>query len=73
MTLGNNPLANTVIFSLNNGLVWAHLPNGMAPIPMGDSDTVIYMMRDFLAQCDLGGRLGNTDLDSEMGASDISD
>lgn len=50
-------LADSVIFSTENGLVWAHLPDSVAPVALGSVDAVTYMMRDFLAQCDLGVRL----------------
>lgn len=65
--MGSAPdsLADAVIFSANSGLAWAHLPNGLAPIALGDLDMVSYMMRDFLAQCELGRRLVNAEFHSE--------
>jgi hypothetical protein len=57
-----SPLADTVIFSTENGLVWAHLPNTNAPVALGDLGTVAYMMRDFLSQCALSERLGTPTL-----------
>lgn len=59
MHRGNGPFANCVLFSLEDGLVWAHLPTHTAPIALGNSETVTYMMRDFLAQCELAKRLGD--------------
>jgi hypothetical protein len=55
--MASRPLANVVVFSAENGVVRAHLPGGIAPIELGDVETVAYMMRDFLAHCELGKRL----------------
>lgn len=55
---GTGPF-DTVIFSLDNGVVWAHLPDGAEAIALGDFEGVTYMMRDFLAQCELGDRLAS--------------
>lgn len=48
---------DTIIFSLVNGTVWASWPSKSASVELGHSDAVTYMMRDFLAQCDLGERM----------------
>jgi len=53
-----SPLADAVIFSVENGSVWAYLPGESGPVALGETGTVTYMMRDFLAQCELGDRLG---------------
>ncbi|QPI75378.1 hypothetical protein [Sphingobium sp. Cam5-1] len=59
MHRSTGPFADAVLFSLKDGLIWAHLPTHPAPIVLGNSETVIYMMRDFLAQCELAERLGD--------------
>ena len=46
-----------VVFSLADGIVWASCASQSAPVRLGNYDTVTYMMRDFLAQCDLGERM----------------
>ena len=46
-----------VVFSFVDDAVWASWPGDDASVHLGDYDTVIYMMRDFLAQCDLGERM----------------
>lgn len=51
-------MADAVIFSVENGFVFAYLPGKSAPVALGETGTVTYMMRDFLAQCDLVERLG---------------
>jgi len=43
-----------VVFSFVDGDVWASWPGERASVHLGDYATVTYMMRDFLAQCDLG-------------------
>ena len=42
-----------VVFSLSDGVVWASWPGKSGSVQLGHYDTVAYMMRDFLAQCDL--------------------
>ena len=46
-----------VVFSLSDGAVWASWPGNNAPVHLGHYDSVVYMMRDFLAQCDLAERM----------------
>ena len=46
-----------IIFSLSDGMVWASWPGEIGKVKLGPSDDVTYMMRDFLAQCELGERL----------------
>ncbi len=48
---------DTIIFSLVDGTVWVSWPGNNASVELGQSYAVTYMMRDFLAQCDLGERL----------------
>ena len=47
----------TIIFSFLDGDVWASWPGARASVNLGSHDDVREMMRDFLAQCDLGERL----------------
>ena len=51
------PVLDAIIFSLMNGAVWATWPRKGNSVELGESDAVTFMMRDFLAQCDLGERL----------------
>ena len=58
MVLTDKPsVTNTVIFSLVDGTVWASWPGKSTSVELGHCDGVTFMMRDFLAQCDLGERL----------------
>ena len=45
---------HAIIFSMVDGTVWASWPGKNVLVNLGQSDAVTYMMRDFLAQCDLG-------------------
>jgi hypothetical protein len=54
--LGRDP---EVIFSLLDGFVWASWPRTRASVELGHCTAVTEMMRDFLAQCELGERLAN--------------
>lgn len=55
---GNDELAiGAIIFSFMGDAVWASWPGRSGSVELGPADDVIYMMRDFLAQCDLGERL----------------
>ena len=49
--------AMDVIFSLRDDAVWASWPSRDGSVRLGSYDTVIDMMRDFLAQCELGERM----------------
>ena len=55
--VSNGPVTGAIIFSLIDGFVWACWPGTSASVRLGDHEPVIAMMRDFLAQCDLGERL----------------
>jgi hypothetical protein len=57
MATSNEPVTSAIIFSLVDGFVWACWPGTSASVRLGDHEPVIEMMRDFLAQCDLGDRL----------------
>jgi len=46
-----------LVFSLADGFVWASWPGTVASIRLGDEASVTAVMRDFLAQCELGHRL----------------
>jgi hypothetical protein len=59
MSTTNAPAMGAIIFSLVDGFVWACWPGTSASVRLGDHEPVIAMMRDFLAQCDLGERLAN--------------
>jgi hypothetical protein len=48
-----------VILSLVDGFVWASWPGTIASVKLGDEASVTAVMRDFLAQCELGERLTN--------------
>ena len=53
-----------IVFSLRDGFVWVTWPETEAAIKLGRHEAVALMMRDFLAQDDLGQRLrdsGNAD------------
>jgi hypothetical protein len=47
-----------IIFSLDNGVVWASRP-GLTPIELGEYEVVKMMMQDFLDQSALGERLSS--------------
>src|SRR5262245_27474268 len=46
-----------IVFSLERGHVWASWPEGGAAVDLGEVGEVLFMMRDFIAQCELGDRL----------------
>ena len=46
-----------IIFSLEKGVAFARLPGAHIPIALGPENEVAEMMRDFLAQLELGKRL----------------
>jgi len=48
-----------VVFSLIDGFVWASWPGTLTTIRLGPCETVTPMMRDFLAQSEVGERLLN--------------
>jgi len=49
--------SDDVVFSFMDGFVWASWPGTVASIRLGDEASVTAVMRDFLAQCELGHRL----------------
>jgi hypothetical protein len=55
----NNPVIGEIIFSLSDDMVWVSWPRKGASVELGHCETVTFMMRDFLAQCDLAQRLAN--------------
>jgi hypothetical protein len=61
----SDPVRSSIIFSLENGTVWASWPGKGPAVELGNRNSVTYMMRDFLAQCDLGDHFerlaGNND------------
>jgi hypothetical protein len=48
-----------LIFSLSDGYVWVSWPGTVASVKLGAQDPVRAMMKDFLAQCEVGDRLTN--------------
>ncbi len=61
----NEPDEGAVIFSLLDDAVWVSWSGKSPSVKLGRSASVIYMMRDFLAQYEIGERLnrrksGNT-------------
>jgi hypothetical protein len=52
----NEPVIDAIIFSFVDGTVRASWPGGSS-VELGPIDAVTYMMRDFLAQCDLAESL----------------
>jgi hypothetical protein len=59
MSISNAPAIGAIIFSLVDGFVWVCWPGTSASVRLGNHELVVAMMRDFLAQCDLGERLAN--------------
>lgn len=57
-----------VVFSLRDGFVWASWPGAIASVRLGSQNSVTAVMRDFLAQCDLGDRLTNARADTKSSA-----
>ena len=53
----NAPAIDGIIFSLRDDVVWASWPGKHGYVELGPIDVVIYMMRDFLAQCEVAERL----------------
>ena len=50
MILETNALATATTFSSEDGIIWMHVPSGIAPIPLGDAEIVTGRIREFLAQ-----------------------
>ena len=48
-----------VIFSFNDGYVWASWPDTVAKVRIGSHDAVIAAMVDYMAQSELAERLAN--------------
>ena len=46
-----------IIFSLEDGIVWASWSGTHAKVELGRCDNVIEMMSDFLKQCEVAERL----------------
>lgn len=51
-----------LILSLVDGFVWVCWPGTNASVRLGNHEPVIAVMRDFLAQCELGERLTNGEI-----------
>jgi hypothetical protein len=50
-------LIGNIVFSMEDGIIWASWPGKGVTVELGHYEGVTHMMRDFLAQCDLGERL----------------
>jgi addiction module HigA family antidote len=48
---------DAIVLSLADGVVWASWPGKTDRVKLGDYAGVTYMMRNFLAQCELGERM----------------
>lgn len=59
MSTNNEPHTGIIIFSFVDGAVWASWPSQKGSVKLGAYDAVTYMMRDFLAQCELGERMAH--------------
>ena len=46
-----------LIFSLIDGYVWVSWPGTVTSVKLGAEEPVRLMMKDFLAQCEVGDRL----------------
>ena len=57
MSINIAPPTGAIVFSFVDGAVWASWPGQEASVKLGAYDAVTYMMRDFLAQCELAERL----------------
>ena len=56
---GYGHLSDDLIFSLIDDYVWVSWPGTVASVKLGAHDAVRAVMRDFLAQCELGDRMTN--------------
>ena len=54
-----------MILSLVDGFVWVCWPGTNASVRLGNHETVIAVMRDFLTQCEIAERLANARIDDE--------
>ena len=59
MSTNIKPIRDAIVFSFVDGAVWASWPSQGGAVKLGPYDAVTYMMRDFLAQCDLAQRLAS--------------
>ena len=50
----------TLVFSLDDGFVWASWPGTTASVRLGHHEAVTAVMHDFLSQCELAKRLEDT-------------
>lgn len=57
--MGEDPQStrNDIVFSLENGIVWASWPGIGQRVSLGPQEAVAYMMKDFLAQNEVAERL----------------
>ena len=60
LSRGASEESGGVIFSLEEGQVWASWHGGGPPMPLGSKERVSEMMRDFLAQVEVGKRLNRS-------------
>jgi hypothetical protein len=57
MAADNQLPMHTITFSMIDGNIWASWPGKNSSVELGRYDDITYMMRDFLAQCELGERM----------------
>jgi hypothetical protein len=51
------PFMDAIVFSMAEGVVWASWPGKTQRVELGPYDGVTYMMRTFLATCEIGERM----------------
>ena len=54
-----------MILSLVDGFVWVCWPGTNASVRLGNQESVVAVMRDFLAQCEVADRLANARIDDD--------
>ena len=57
MSEDTKPNPDAIVFSLADGVVWASWPEKTGWVELGRYNEVTDMMRNFLAQCELGERM----------------
>jgi|KBSMisStaDraftv2_1062788.scaffolds.fasta_scaffold2745647_1 hypothetical protein len=57
MSEDTKPNPDAIVFSLADGVVWASWPEKTGWVELGPYNDVTEMMRNFLAQCELGERM----------------
>jgi len=57
MSEDTKPNPDAIVFSLADGVVWASWPEKTGWVELGPYNDGTHMMRNFLAQCELGERM----------------